>query len=528
MSEVVSKPAVALLFADAALGAHLRDALTALGARIVHEGAASEVTREALAASGADVVVVNLEPSEVAYLERLYDVLAGGSWHVIFNDAEASRNLSGWDRARWARHLAAKLVGSSDVDPPRPADARAAPPAPLAATEPIVAAAPDSTVPGGPPDAAVHVVPAGDLDDDVPAPASTDAMAAELEQLLAGVSTDEPADEPADEAVTRPDEPAPREPSTPDEPAVSAHGTVATLGDTLELAPDVPVPVAGIEERQTIGTPAAAPDWGLVDFDAPQPASAPAPAQEDSRDFGVEKVRAEDYLAPDTTVSESPVEPANGLELVSLEESIAPTMYDEPVSEMLLGEGMDRIRRVVVIGVGAEETAAAGSFLASLPASLPAVVLIVQHQQGKSLDEVVAALDVATDLPVRVAREGTVARPGQAWLVPSGQTCRLARSGAMKLESVTTTVLGDPSIDECLAAIADTFDADVTAIVLAGSGYDALAGAQEVHDRGGRVWVQDPSSCGNGDMPAAIQAEGLAAFSGTPEELAGHLAGEYA
>src|SRR5581483_10831780 len=31
--------------------------------------------------------------------------------------------LAGWARARWARHLAAKLRGSEDVDPPRPAQA---------------------------------------------------------------------------------------------------------------------------------------------------------------------------------------------------------------------------------------------------------------------------------------------------------------------------------------------------------------------------------------------------------------------
>src|SRR5699024_1527143 len=115
---------VALLFADADLGSPLREALVALGARIAYEGPAADVDEQDLITSGADVVVVNLEPTEEDDLERLHDMLGNGDWRVIFNDAEASRDLSGWDRARWARHLAAKLLGAADVDPPRPEAAR--------------------------------------------------------------------------------------------------------------------------------------------------------------------------------------------------------------------------------------------------------------------------------------------------------------------------------------------------------------------------------------------------------------------
>jgi chemosensory pili system protein ChpB (putative protein-glutamate methylesterase) len=43
---------------------------------------------------------------------------------VVFNDAQASRELIGWDRARWARHLAVKVLAMGDIDPPRPEDAR--------------------------------------------------------------------------------------------------------------------------------------------------------------------------------------------------------------------------------------------------------------------------------------------------------------------------------------------------------------------------------------------------------------------
>ncbi len=122
---VAAAPAVALLFEDAALGARLRQALQDRGARIVLEDSATHTTPAAVAGCGAEVVVISLEPAAEDVIESFYDALDGSRQRLVFNDAEASRRLSGWDEARWARHLAAKILGSADVDPPRPADARA-------------------------------------------------------------------------------------------------------------------------------------------------------------------------------------------------------------------------------------------------------------------------------------------------------------------------------------------------------------------------------------------------------------------
>ncbi|HTM28557.1 MAG TPA: chemotaxis protein CheB, partial [Rhodanobacter sp.] len=117
-------PAVALLFDDSDLGGQLREALHERGARIVHEGGMSSLSRELLQQVGADVLVVNLDDSADDALDRLYEVIDGNHPRVVFNDAQASRALTGWDRARWARHLAVKVLAMGDIDPPRPGDAR--------------------------------------------------------------------------------------------------------------------------------------------------------------------------------------------------------------------------------------------------------------------------------------------------------------------------------------------------------------------------------------------------------------------
>lgn len=260
-------------------------------------------------------------------------------------------------------------------------------------------------------------------------------------------------------------------------------------------------------------------DWELVDVNAPAPATPPAT---DARQFGIDKVDAEDYLRPVDGSQDSPLEPGLDLELVSLEESIAPTMSDEPVSEMLLAESAGGIRRVVVAGAGPDSMSEVGAFLAGLPASLPALILLVQHQQDQHAEALAEALDTTTRLPVHIALHDSQARQGQVWLVPAGQQCRLDRDGHIKL-AANEAVSGEASIDRHLAVLAETFGPDAVAVVLAGSGGDALAGAREVHDRGGQVWIQDPSTCGDDAMTQAIQAEGVAGFTGTPAELARHL-----
>ena len=126
-----SNVAVALLYETQALGRHLRDALTSLGTPIVYEAAPANLDLVALENSGARVVVVNLDPDVDAHLDDVYGLLEDDRYSVVFNDAAASSALSGWDQARWARHLAAKILGDADIDPPRPEGAEAVPgPAP--------------------------------------------------------------------------------------------------------------------------------------------------------------------------------------------------------------------------------------------------------------------------------------------------------------------------------------------------------------------------------------------------------------
>jgi two-component system chemotaxis response regulator CheB/chemosensory pili system protein ChpB (putative protein-glutamate methylesterase) len=107
---------------------HLKQALSDLGASVVYEAPPAQIDRDKLEGSGARVVIVNLDADSDAYIDQLYDVLDAGDYEVVFNDAQVSANLQGWDQARWARNLAAKLLHKPEIsEPPRPPGAEPVP-----------------------------------------------------------------------------------------------------------------------------------------------------------------------------------------------------------------------------------------------------------------------------------------------------------------------------------------------------------------------------------------------------------------
>lgn len=621
-------PAVALLFDDSELGGQLREALHERGARIVHEGGVAGLSRELLQQVGADVLVVNLDDGADDALDQLYDILDGDRPRVVFNDAQASRALDGWDRARWARHLAVKVLAAGDIDPPRPEHAReiqvaaaapvapapaenfardaidepaatlspdddevAAPivedaPAPVAAIEPTelpaeepaMAEVADGEAFGADPgiiDAAALQVDDIEVAADASLSAESDELAAALEmemaadagasaetdELAAGLEVAEPAapglaaesdDLAAElEALLASGE-LPGEDNdetmgsglrfTGDEELPPLHdgdfGPVETDGldgdarsDIAEAAPAAPDephlsaladPGLSVEPAAAAGpvppaapTPVRAPDsWALLDDEAPLDASdKPDPAA-----FGIEKLSAAEFLAPDVEQVAPDLEPTMSLELVSMEEAVAPQAF-VPDHEMVLDELGSALSRIVLLGASVDGVESVRAFLGALPATTRLTFLLAQHLGDRSDREMLERF-AGGPLPVRLAEAGRRVGMGEVLMVPAGQQVRLRRDGSVELLADGSA---EPSIDASLSMAANGFGRDAVAIVFAGRGNDAIAGSQAIHDRGGQVWVEASSGEHFADMVSGIFAERLVSFSGTPTELAAHL-----
>lgn len=105
---------------------------------LTRPGSARERTEAAVAEAGADVaavldplaaseddvrnaapdaVLVILDPATEQALSKFDGVLADPALEIMFEEADVAAKREGWEAARWARHLAAKLHGHDDVLP---------------------------------------------------------------------------------------------------------------------------------------------------------------------------------------------------------------------------------------------------------------------------------------------------------------------------------------------------------------------------------------------------------------------------
>ena len=556
---VEALPSVALLFDDAELGAHLRQTLQERGARIVHEGTVAGFDAASLHQHDPDVLVVNLDENDDASFDRLFGMVEGDRPRLVLNDARASRALAGWDRARWARHLAVKVLASGDVDPPRPVDAPvvetpvaavAEAPAPEQAAAEVHAphdqaatreaeeraasndleaelaallAAPESVA--APADAQ------GAHEHAAPDSVDTGDLEAELSALLAS-HADLPDDEAAAPTAPRRElplhdgdfgiespavEPPAAETEAPPVQPEAPPPQEREFGFTLH-ADDVPAATFTNTTAQS-ETPAApvVPDgWALVDHD-----EMAAHADHEPEGFGIEKLSAADFLAPEAEPIAPEFKPTMSLELVSMEEAVAPQTWERPgASEMLLDDLDGALSRVVLLGAAADGLDSVCEFLASLPASARHAILLTQHFGAQPVDAVLQRLSSHSSLPVKLAEQDGRMRHGEVLLAPATAQVQLRRDGSVELREHGEE--RQPSIDASFSMGANTFGRDALGIVFAGRSTDAVAGAQAIHDRGGEVWVESTGGYA-ADMVSGIFAERLVSHSGTSQELAAHL-----
>ena len=108
---------IALVFGDDTAAVHVRDAMHD-HADIAYATSAVDFDAARMVGANVTATLVNVDGGD--WLDAIQTNLEAAGIAVVYNDPEISCGLDGWERARWLRHLLAKLRGSTDVDPPRP------------------------------------------------------------------------------------------------------------------------------------------------------------------------------------------------------------------------------------------------------------------------------------------------------------------------------------------------------------------------------------------------------------------------
>jgi chemotaxis response regulator CheB len=179
------------------------------------------------------------------------------------------------------------------------------------------------------------------------------------------------------------------------------------------------------------------------------------------------------------------------------------------------------IPRVIVLGASIGGPDALRTFLSSLPADFPALLLLCQHLDNGFFARLAQQLAKVSKLPVRVADDGAgPARPGEVLVVPSSHRFAIDAEGEISAIEHAEAPRYKPCIDDLMRDIAETFGRRATAIIFSGMAGDAIEGAVQITAHGGEVWAQAPDSCVVSSMVDGARARGVVEFVGSPRELA--------
>lgn len=437
---------VALLAPAGTARDRLREVIGSADAQCVLEGDPAELDPARLAASEARVVLVALDPQVEDALEAFDDVLANPDLEVIYEEASLTASREGWDIARWQRHLVAKMQSHSDVLPPGTEQEE--------------------------PEAATDVADAVDGIDVRPV-ALTDAEdnGAELDS-----DTASPADTPSAPAAepVNPFDPVFAESS--DEPGISPPAfEPGDVADGLDLS--IAIEPAALDEDADVASESAPSD----DADEPAPPATGA--------FG--SLSLDDGSAPTAVSDESDAKNRFERDISDLQERISglTLVDDSPRKEP---EGA-RGAVLVLAGLGGPD--AVRQLVAAIPEGFPRPILIQQRLDGGRHDRLVAQMQRATELPVRLAEPGHFAHAGIIYILPAQLGVDVTEGGIRfgpEGELVASLPAGDSAVLLLSGSDPSVVDATLThgwagALVAgqAGDGcYDAAA-STELATRGG-------------------------------------------
>jgi two-component system chemotaxis response regulator CheB len=116
-------------------------------------------------------------------------------------------------------------------------------------------------------------------------------------------------------------------------------------------------------------------------------------------------------------------------------------------------------------------------------------------------------LDSLGKLKVREGKEGERLRAGEVWIAPGDHHMTVAHKRGefvLALNDGPPENSCRPAVDVLFRSVAQTYKANVLAIVLTGMGADGTRGSAMVREAGGQLIVQDEASSVVWGMPGSV------------------------
>ncbi len=167
-------------------------------------------------------------------------------------------------------------------------------------------------------------------------------------------------------------------------------------------------------------------------------------------------------------------------------------------------------QKVVAIGSSTGGPRALENILTSLPADLPAGILITQHMPKGFTNSLAERLDRICLLKVKEAENGDLLKAGQVLIAPGDYHLKIDGDRRVQLNRGAPVQHVRPSIDVMMLSLSRIFRNNMVGVVLTGMGKDGTVGMKAIKEAGGRTIVQDKSTSVIFSMPNSVIKEGYA------------------
>lgn len=166
--------------------------------------------------------------------------------------------------------------------------------------------------------------------------------------------------------------------------------------------------------------------------------------------------------------------------------------------------------RVLVIGTSTGGPRALMQLVPLIPANLPAPILIVQHMPPVFTKSLAERMNEASQIEVKEAQSGDELIKGQALVAPGDYHMTVTEHNCVSLNQEPAEQGVRPAVNVTMRSVAARYGASSLGIVLTGMGADGTEGARHIKAAGGKVIVEDQSTCAIYGMPKSIVDSGYA------------------
>ncbi|GEN54126.1 protein-glutamate methylesterase/protein-glutamine glutaminase [Halobacillus faecis] len=177
-------------------------------------------------------------------------------------------------------------------------------------------------------------------------------------------------------------------------------------------------------------------------------------------------------------------------------------------------EDMKEEDNLIAIGTSTGGPRALQEVLGSLPGSLPAPVLVVQHMPRGFTKSLASRLDRLSEISVKEAEHMEEVHNGVAYIAPGGYHMEVVKHHQrlfIQLNESKPLHGHRPSVNVMFSSIAKLPDISITSVIMTGMGSDGLEGILAMKEQGRKVFTiaEDERTCIVYGMPKAIVKSGL-------------------